>query len=571
MFYLLLSLFFISCSAGAKEISESIVLEPLIVEAKKNRKINHIQVASGVGAKIIDTSQNELGVELSTLEKYTNMRSALRDEAFWIDSEVFSRPQKQWNGQVGIDISGDQKLKGRFFKSISDLFIRVDGRLHHDHRKFQYVDNHHTPYFLDDDEKKSFSNRSDTYVGSLRVDYKDFSSLIEEDLHSENVFAGSELTGFRKKARHELTARLIIDSFEFLPFSFFENRDFRSFVDKPYNNKSKDLRFGLVSRYRLPWHSIIQFEMSRDILTRNEEESKTQSFSRYEGKLTLDHRWETNHWFETSSLLTYGLTYDLTYDQSVMTDFAIRHYQSLNLGAEISSTKRYPFGIVIKGRKYAILPTPIQAFGDGALLQAAPALKPHSGIRYSAGPWYQSERASIEFLLFSEESENDFLMIATSPFSARTVGVGGVWNRGIDAKGSVSYGPLSWKGNYVFQIPLNASNINWQRGKKVPGRPRHHFDTDIQLFLKSYQLGCRYLFQSGEGIDLGENWKKGDEHGFGPYLGYQKENWGIRLFAKNLIAEDGNKNLEFQGRAGPNLLEPDIVKREWGVSMEVLL
>jgi hypothetical protein len=70
---------------------------------------------------------------------------------------------------------------------------------------------------------------------------------------------------------------------------------------------------------------------------------------------------------------------------------------------------------------------------------------------------------------------------------------------------------------------------------------------------------------------LGGNWKKEDRHGFSPYLGYQKENWGVRLFAKNLIAEGGNENLEFQAAAEPNLLEPDIVRREWGVSMEVLL
>lgn len=560
----LLLFFFVSLPLQA--ISQIIVLEPVIVEAKKTRNINHIHVPSGVGAKVIDVSQNELGVELSTLERHMDVRSPLRDEAFWIDSQS-ARPQKQWHGQVGVDISGDQKLKGRFFGSISDFFIRVDGRLHRDHRKFRYVDNHHTPYFPDDDEKKSFSNRRDTYVGSLRVDYNDFYSLIEHDLHSENVLAGAELTGFRKKARYESTARLFLDRFEFLPFFLFENRNFQSFLEKPRNSQSKDFRWGLISRYHSPWHLIVQFEMSRDSLTRNEEKSKTKSFSRYQGKLTVDHHWDTNHWFETSS----QATYDLTYDQSVMTDFAVRRYQSFGLGAEISSMKRYPFGITIKGLRYAILPTPIQTFGDGALLEAAPQLKPNSGIRFSAGPWYQSKVANFSLFLFSEESKNDFLMIATSPFSARTVSLAGVWNRGIDAKGAISYGSLSWKGNYVFQIPLNASNINWQRGKRVPGRPTHHFDTDIQFFLKSYQLGCHYLFQSGEGVDLGENWKKGDEHRLGPYVGYQRENWGIRLFAKNLITEGGNENLEFQGKAGPNLLEPDIVRREWGVSMEVLL
>ncbi len=556
----------------AKGISEGIVLEPVIVEAKKDRRIHFIQVPSGVGAKVIDASQNELGIELSTLERHVGARSVLRDEEFWLDSQRLSRP---WYGQVGLDISGDQKLKGRLFGRIADFFIRLDARLHSDHRKFQYIENHHTPYFPEDDEKKSFSNRSDTYVGGLRVDYKDLTSVIERELHSENVFAGSTPAGFRKHARWENSVRFFLDRFEFLPFFFFENKNFQSFLKKPGNSQSKDLRFGLVSRYHSPWyspwHSMIQFEMSRDSLTRKLEKSKAKSFSRYEGKLTLDHRWDTNRWFETSSWLTYGLIYDLTYDQSGMTDFAIRRYQSFDLGGEISSTKRYPFGIVVKGLRYAILPTPIQTFGDGALLQAARALKPHSGIRFSAGPWYQSGGASIEFLLFSEDSENDFLMIATSPLSARTVGVGGVWNRGVDAKGAVSYGPLSWKGNYVFQIPLNASNINWQRGKRIPGRPTHHFDTNIQFFLKSYQLGCHYLFQSGEGVDLGENWKKGDRHRLNPYLGYQKENWGVRLFAKNLIAEGSNENLEFQGRAGPNLLEPDIVRREWGISMEVLL
>lgn len=555
---------FLFVSLPLQAISQIIVLDPVVVEAKKTRRLNHIQVASGVGAKVIDISQNELGVELSTLERHVDVRSSLRDETFWIDSQ---KPQKQWHGQVGLDISGDQKLKGRFFKSISDFFIRVDGRLHRDHRKFQYVDNHHTPYFPDDDEKKSFSNRRDATVGSLRVDYKDFSSLIERDLRSENVLAGAELTGFRKYARFESTARLFFERFEFLPFFLFENRNFQSFLEKPRNSQSKDLRVGLVSRYHLPWQSMIQFEMSRHSLIQKEEKNNARSFLRYSGKLTIDHRSDISRWFETYSQVTYGLAYD----QADLPDFLMRRYQSSDLRAEISSTKRYPFGIAIKGLRYAILPTPIQTFGDGALLEAAPQLKPNSGIRFSAGPWYQSKAANLSLFLFSEESKNDFLMIATSPLSARTVSLAGVWTRGVEATGAISYGSLSWKGNYVFQIPLNASNINWQRGKRVPGRPTHHFDTDIQFFLKSYQLGCHYLFQSGEGVDLGENWKKGDEHRLGPYLGYQKENWGIRLFAKNLIAEGGNENLEFQGKAGPNLLEPDIVRREWGVSMEALL
>lgn len=541
-----------------------LILDPIIVEAKRSRAVGPVHVSTGIGAKSIDFPQNEIGIELQTLERQLDSRSSLRDETFWFDPLP-----RSWQGQVALDLFQDQKIKGRFFGKISDLSIRIDGRWHRDHRKFEYLDNRHTPYSPEDDEMKALFRKRDVYAGSLKADYKGLTSLIERDFHSENVFSGAFSAGFRKKARWEVSGRSSFGAFEFLPFAFFEHRHFQSFVERPGDSRTKDVNIGFMSRYRTPWSSIIQCEFFRNSLSRD-----PSSFFRYGGKLTFDHHWNTNQWIETYLQASVGEVRDSASDflKKITASAGVTKGSNLfDIGGEISSSRQYPFGGVLKVRRYEIVPTPVQLFGDGALLEPAPHLKAHRGIRWSVGPWYRTHFLDVELLFFSEESRNDFLMVATSPSTARTFGVGGVWNRGIDLRSLFKHRFLTWTGNYLFQIPLNASHINWQRGKRIPGRPRHALDSTVEVFLRSYHLGCHYRFQAGEFLDLGENWATAAEHRLAPYVGYKAKNWGARLYAKNLIAIGGSQGLEFQGRAGPNILEPEWVKREWGLNMEVLL
>ena len=150
--------------------------------------------------------------------------------------------------------------------------------------------------------------------------------------------------------------------------------------------------------------------------------------------------------------------------------------------------------------------------------------------------------------------------------------LGGLKTLGLEFNGSLKFGQFTISPNYTLQSALNDSQINWQNGKAVPGRPNVILRTDAAYLHQGAKAGVTHRYQNESAMDLGGLWVRPAQNQFDLFAGYGRKNWELRLVAVNLIQ---NLNLpersDFQGTAAPNLLEPSIQQQEIRVQCEITM
>ena len=203
-------------------------------------------------------------------------------------------------------------------------------------------------------------------------------------------------------------------------------------------------------------------------------------------------------------------------------------------------------------------------------------LPPETGVRLSIGPWYYREsttsKTELELLFFSEESKNTPIQVGVSPYYAKTLPLGGVWNRGLSFNAKAKRGQFKFTQSTTLQNALNQSEVSWQRGRQTPGRPDWVIETQVEYQRGSYSAGITYHFESSSPMDLSGLWSKPSQHQLGAQVGYEKKNWAIKLLAKNILFHPNfPNNPEFQGTAQPNLIEPPLEGTEVRLLCEILL
>jgi hypothetical protein len=199
-------------------------------------------------------------------------------------------------------------------------------------------------------------------------------------------------------------------------------------------------------------------------------------------------------------------------------------------------------------------------------------LQSETGIRASIGPWLKTDSSDLEISVFFEHDVNAPVMVAVSPSSARTLDIGGVSAQGVEMRESSKLGPWKIQFIYSFQNAINDSEINWQRGNSVPGRPQHVLKTSFDYGHRGWKTGLNYGYRSADALDLAGLWFKPPHHDFDVYFGYGAKTWEARVVGSKLLANiNGLPLAQFAGQAAPDLLEPTIEQTEIRIQCEILM
>ena len=566
-----------------KEVHEE-VLQTVIVEAPEvetsagDTTPDHAAVAvpSGVGSQLIDAPLNEFGVELKSMERQEDISLGRRSEGWWLNPEATPKRSRRWVTQMHGDFSTDQKLRARILGRVGNGDLTVEGGTSRDYREMPYIDNHRTPYNPADDSVGYFQNRKQGGFGRIRFKANTTAALADFDQNLENVQAGPTTLGNKSQVQGSLNAKWASQNhWELTPFLQVQNNHFDSQMNALSSNATKGLRGGLQVSYRPVPLLMLQTSLSQEKMTRVFSDQSQTKFDRNYVKTLGQVSWLSNRWIEMTTHAFAEAARDHIHASGAATaGGSDPEAQTLlwDAGIDVSTSHRFYWGLEARMRRYSLMPTPTQRFGDGSLVQGSASLPAQTGVRLSAGPWWNSERLSLGLNAFSEQARNAPLLVAVSPTSVRTLPLGGVWVRGVELSGVLKVGRFEIAPSYVYQEAVNDSEVNWQRGQNIPGRPRSTLKSEGRFNYEGFKLGIVHRFESEDAIDLGGLWVRPAQHQVDTFVGYGRKSWELRLALNNLIQNWRlPQNPDFQGSAGPNLLEPAIPQREVRLLCEVLL
>jgi len=561
-------LWFGAAAAEAPEVVET--LPTVTIEGRLPKKPPPknpmVQVSAGAGRKELDPPRNELGVELKTMERFEELSLERRLEKWWLEP---GKNPADWQSQAHADFSLDQKVRLRSEGPASGYRTRVEGGYWRDHRDLILLVNDVNPYDASFARKQAVSNASDGSFFVLGVDGDDWQALGDFDSRGEDVHAGALLTGRKAAFQQSLSGRWQRGRFQLLPFVQTRQGKFDSAVSRWLTNETRGARAGVQSdfasrsgRYR------VESTVSVETMARSFADQSRASFQRVAPAVTATKEFSSDA-FDAALNLGGEAAFEQIEDVKGRNtaDAAI-----WNFAGELSSSKRNFMGVAGRFRRFAIMPTPSQRFGDGALLLGSGDLAPETGLRLSAGPWLKSDQLEIELSVFYERSANAPVIAAVSPSSARTFAIGGVWARGVELRGLLRQGRWAIEASYGYLEALNDSEIEWQRGKPIPGRPRHAIKTNIDYGGSGWKSGAGYGYRSEDALDLAGLWFSPPKHALDVYIGYGAKTWEARLAGGKLLA--GLNSLpasQFSGRASPDLLQPTIEQTEVRLQCEFLM
>ncbi len=552
---------------GSEQVVAPVVIEATAIsEGDSSAQAAVTQVPVGVGAKSIDAPVNEFGIEQKNMQGAQDLSLERRAENWWLNPRV---NRQEWSKQAHGDFSGDQRLRLKTSGNLSGLQSSIEGGVAQDHRSVPYLDNQGNPYQSTQNTVKSYSNRRDSGYGKIVVAGDSWKTLADLDTRFEDIHAGPTLTGTQNARQASLNGQFKTAIGDLTPYGQYRSSEFASSLSPLASNQSQGTKFGIQTESKpiAPW--MIQTSFSREALGRKFADTTALDFNRNSGKVLSQVSLLTHPWVEVA---LHGFT-EMALDRITGKSDTSAVWDA---GMDVSSSHRFDLGIEGKIRRYSLMPTPLQKFGDGALLQGSSALPAETGMRYSIGPWYTHEHEGkmTEFAVsfFAEHSVNSPIMVAVSPTAARTLPLGGVWSRGAELKGSVQFWKLTFSPSYTLQDAVNDSSVNWQRGQAIPGRPAWTLRSEAKYEDHGMKFGMVHRYQSEDAIDLSGLWSRPAFHQVDAFVGYGQKNWELRLVANNLLPSNNlPETSTFQGTAAPNLLEPMIQQTEVRLQCEFLI
>jgi hypothetical protein len=530
-----------------------------------------IQVQTGLGMKEIDSPVNDFGVELRNMEKLNDIsagrQAELQADPWWLYPRA---DVPQWQTQFRLDLGLDQKLRAREVGHLLGQEAQIEGGFHYDHRRIIYMSNNRNPTDSSGNHLDSYPSRRDGGYLKLLLNSSPapltWSGLSDLDFRTEDVYAGPRQIGDKTLVQTSLNGKVQVQDWTFVPFGQFRKGSFRSNISPLYATRDSGWKLGLQTEKEL-WNRInLIASISRESFVRDRDYGASAAFHRDFAKLNLKYSNQKLKWIELDTHLFFEMANDEV--DAVPSEFAALW----DGGIDLSSPRTYTVGWELKGRRFALMPTTSQRFGDGALLQGSPDLPLETGYRGSTGPWWHAGPYTLSAAIFAEESVNSPIMVANSATSVHTIPVGGVWTQGFEVHGQVEWSHFSIRPSFSYQDAVNSSQINWQTGQAVPGRPKFVTRAEFEYELKDFRVGARYSYKSADALDLSGLWFQPPQHVFDTWIAYGKRNWEVRLLANNLVPTFAlPENLTFQGSAAPNLLEPNFAQRDIRLQCEVLL
>ncbi len=585
---LLIELFFFSLikvQAAADPTVESSAILPLVVvegqrlTTTKSENVESVEgslisVTSGLGAKEIDPPKNELGVSLLTMENEEDISLQRRMESWLLLTPA--RQSEVWRQQAQLGLASNPSLKARLLSEQLQQKRNIEFGYIQDHRLVKQRENSGNPYDSTQGNVIEYRNRLDQSYVKINGQWNQLETLLDADSQSKDIYLGSELTGVSKINQQELNLRWIEGNYQALSFAHWRQSEFKSSANALSSSKTKGLRFGgSIVFANASAVDRLEAGVSHETLHRNladdlKSEFQRQKLSLVGAKSVESSSLETRWHFKADSAQdevkgvdgSLGSSPQKTFNEPLAWDF----------GLEISTPSNNDIGLVGRLRRFALLPTPTQRFGDGVLLQGSAKLEQEVGIRASAGPWWSNDLGRVEFMPFFEQTENEPIAVAISPWAARTLAIGSVVSRGIELKVLSELRSFKITFVYSYQEALNNSSVQWQKGLAIPGRPAHSLQSELQYQKRRWKSGISYGYQSADAMDLSGLWFKSPHHDLNTYLGYGTKSWEMRLVGAKLMANSNElPTTLYSGKAGVDLLEPMLEQTEIKLLCEIML
>lgn len=523
--------------------------------------VREVSVGAGIGAESKDIPVNALGVPIKNMERLEDISLGRRDSLFQLEVER----RAVWSSQILARSGREQEFRLLSRAPTWGGTAELEAGYRRDHSELKYIDSRNTPLDTSDDALGGARRRFDADFIGLRYERSHWKALAETDGEQKDILAGYRKTG-------ESRARQIEGVIAYSPskdlgitgFVFSRESDFTPMQSTVSGTNSRGFRGGFMAtqEYLDLWKGTIS--LAQENIRRDSIGVGSNSFHRDEFEARLG-------WAPPRSFPLEG---ELEAMGAFVQDSASagkKVYRVWQAGADLTSPKKYYFGFGGRGKKYSRIPRASEIFGDGALLLGNADLPVEEGWRAGLGPWAQiPDWAIFQVEGFAEEASNAAVPWGVSALNARVIPIGGTWVRGWKASAKLQHWNWQVDSEYSHQDARNASNMNWQFGRPLPGRPRNHILNKIAYTLGKWQSGLRHEYAAGETRDIAGFNTIPVRNRFGTFFGYSEKSWRVLAEGKNLFAR-ANTDLSFQGAAGANILEPVIEESEYVLTLEVKL
>lgn len=584
---LLIGLFFSIFVKGHAAISEAgesvIVLPPVVVEGQKPATepskeseaspIPVIAVTAGLGAKEIDAPVNQLGVSMATMENDEELSQTRRNESWLLDPHW---QNELWKQQAQLGLAINPTLKARLLSQRAKQKSAIEFGYNQDHRLVQYRESSGNPGRSSKTNLKEYQNRVNQGYVQFTHEWNDFESLLEMDSQNKDVYSGSDYTGVSQIQQQGMNLKWNHKSYQALSFVQWRESIFDSTWGTLGSSRTQGVKVGGTFMIKgLSDGDGIEVGVSQESLHRNLGDESKAEFQRQKLSLMAAQKIETSHvesrvHFKVDGARDFMKGVDDTFVGSQ--PYIFNEPLAWDVGVEVSSPSEESMGLVARARRFALIPTPSQRFGDGALLQGSTKLEQEIGFRASAGPWWSNSLGRFELTPFFEHTENEPMVVAVSPVAAKTSGIGSVVARGAEFKAVSEVRPFKIQFVYSYQEALNNTSIQWQRGLAVPGRPKHSVQSELHYQKQHWKSGVGYGYQSADVLDLSGLWFKSPHHDLNGFVGYGTKAWELRLTGAKLMANVNDlPTTMYSGKAGVDLLEPTIEQTEIKLLCEFIL
>lgn len=582
------------------ESNRVVLLPPIVVEevspeeiSPKSHKIN---VISGVGAKNIDVIENELGVPLNNLEDEEDITLDRRLQQWWLKPSAIKKEDPRSGGSHGIFQSRWEQVSHQYLGRIKFLnqnknnpwFFEVGSM--EDLRWSSFKDSSLNPY--DDSALQVFvQNQKIHNYFKFYWRSSHWKILTESDTQSKKHQLGLRESGYSKTQQHIISAKWNGSlSTSVIGFLKWRNSDFKSRTPMLFSNQSTGWHLGTFLNQKLNSNEgKIEAGISYESLQRTYSRSDKARFHRYQ----LYSLWVQNvlnPFWESQSEIRFHIQPRFSFDRSEHSTASsseqklseIQEPLEYDLGMELTSNPISEFSIKLQWRNYSRTPPPSQKLGDGFMVVANNQLPSMKGNRLALGSWLQFKRNlfngilsnSTSVLGFYETTENEPIMLATSPSTVKTMPLGRIQARGYEILSKFkAYENYLIQFSYTNQNAVNASSIPWQRGNPLPGRPDHTFKWDINYqVIKGWRWGSTYVYKSAEAMDLSNLWHHSPHKDLNLFFGYGTKTWEWRFLGSQLLSpyNEPPKALT-TGTYGANLIDPSIETTEYKFLCEILL
>ncbi|MBI4925345.1 MAG: TonB-dependent receptor [Bdellovibrio sp.] len=535
------------------------ILPTIIIEDETPKKqTKSTDVPSGIGSKNIDSTTNTLGIELKNMENIDELQN-FRNLDPWLLT-----PLTNHYTQIYGDFSWDQKLRAKYHKKSTKSLMELESGYFRDRKKINFLDNHQTIYDTSDDFENSYFNNNDHVFGKIHGQSPAFAYLIEGDFKSEILHFGSSIPGEKKQFQGGLSSKLKLGSIRLAPYVQIKQLKYNAFDVISSSNKTNTYQLGMQAETQLFLQAYMKAGFSRENFYRFYNDGSWLSFFRNDFKLSGKQDLIFS-WIELLPYLDLELTQDISPSLSETTGI-------WGGGFKISSTTEESIGMSLKLRKFSQIPTPTQKFGDGGVLVASSPLPPETGVRAAFGPWWKTDQDQIELYAFLENTQNSPMQIASTPSQIKTMPLGKTQTNGIELEIKTHVWRFDISNKTTLQKAINTSEITWQNGKQIPGRPDLTSNLDIQYKQKSFKLGLNTFIQSKSSLDLANLWEKPAQILLSPFISYGKQDWEIKLLIKNIsLIKNNPLPFGWTGQTAPNLLEVESNNMEVRLLCEIIL